>query len=274
MILLELVELKMNIINEEGGWYDLLISGELGESIVRFSPELKEVRFDTDTPFGMFLNTHAYQMNKLLRNKRPRSYYVGFKLTFILWINKDVEGFNDRSKIVVVDRRKGKYECYATNETDETIDCFYIDGSYLEETEQGGFTILHKNKKGVYEIHTVSVKAPGSNRVELLAAIETLRRFRYLKKLRLITDSQYVRKGLSEWLICWMRNDFMTANGEKAKNIDLWTEAEQLTKDLYIELQWVKAHSDHFENTICDLYAKDTAIKSKALRHIPKTPNR
>ncbi|WBW99763.1 RNase H family protein [Oceanirhabdus sp. W0125-5] len=52
-------------------------------------------------------------------------------------------------------------------------------------------------------------------------------------------------------------NGWLTANGEKVKDIDNWVKFDKLTEGKYIEFQWVKGHSDHFENTLCDLYAKD-----------------
>jgi ribonuclease HI len=78
-------------------------------------------------------------------------------------------------------------------------------------------------------------------------------------EIRLITDSQYVRKGLTEWIINWKLNNWKTANGESVKNIKHWKKFDNLSNNKYIEFQYVKAHSQQFENTMADLYARDAA---------------
>jgi ribonuclease HI len=78
-----------------------------------------------------------------------------------------------------------------------------------------------------------------------------------------VTDSQYVRKGLTEWIINWKLNNWTTANGEKVKNIEYWKRFDRLTDDRYIEFKYVKSHSGHFENTMADLYARDMAKQPK-----------
>lgn len=79
------------------------------------------------------------------------------------------------------------------------------------------------------------------------------------KQLRIVTDSQYVRKGITEWIFYWKLNGWLTANGRQVRNIEFWKKFDRLTENKYIEFQRVKSHSGHFENTICDLYAKEKA---------------
>jgi ribonuclease HI len=259
---MKLIEMSMEIVKEKQGWFWLEIRGEGSSCEIRYSPELKKIQFpESETSFSSFIKEHQYQMSKILRNKRKDTFYVGFFLIFILWKDKDVGSFNDRSNLIVVDRRDEDFCCYVKKkQEDDNIDKIYIDGSYLELKKNGGYAILHKDKQGHYDLYKFNTLERGSCRIELIAAIEALRRFADIDRIRIITDSQYVRKGLSEWMVCWLRNEFMTANGEKARNIDKWEEAEKLTQGRYIELEWVKAHSEHFENTICDLYAKESAV--------------
>jgi len=258
------LEMKMTIIEKKGQWYLIKIQSGEDQCVISYAPSLKELRVtDQSDGLGALLQKHDYQLSKILRNKRLDTFFVGFELVFILWKDKDVKAFNDRDNLVVIDRRHGDYQCYTARKSmEEVIDQVYIDGSYLERSRQGGYAILHKDKLGDYHLTTYKTEEKGSCRIELTAAIEALKLFDHLEKIRLITDSQYVRKGLSEWLLCWERNDYMTSNGEKAKNIDKWHEAQELTCNRYIELEWVKAHKDHFENTIVDLYAKASAAKN------------
>ena len=69
-----------------------------------------------------------------------------------------------------------------------------------------------------------------------------------------------MRMGLMEWLVYWTLNDWMTVNGEKTKNKELWQVFNHFSLGNYIEFQWVKSHNNHFENTLCDLYAKDASL--------------
>lgn len=259
--------MTMTLTEVNDGRFDILIQSGDDACTLCYTPTTKELEFpNTTDPFNYFLQEHQYQLSKILHNKRLDTYYVGFQLTFILWKDKDVAAFNDRENLVIIDRRKGSYHCYTAEKSeDDLIDEVFIDGSYLDDQCKGGYALLHKDLQGNYHLHTYKTKEKGSNRIELIAAIEALKLFNHLERIRLITDSQYVRKGLSEWLLCWERNHYTTANGEKAKNIDKWHEANALTCNRYIELEWVKAHRDHFENTIVDLYAKDSA-KGKGFR--------
>ena len=97
--------------------------------------------------------------------------------------------------------------------------------------------------------------------MELLAVNYGLNKLKKYDKIRIITDSQYVIKGASEWLPLWKLNKFVTANGTKAKNINEWNKFNSLIENKYIELEWVKSHSDHFENSICHLKAKSITTK-------------
>lgn len=259
------LEMKMTIIDKKDSWYGIEIQSGDDQCMIYYAPSLKELKFPEEgDDFNLFLQNHQYQLSKILRNKRLDTFFVGFKLTFILWKDKDVAAFNDRDNLVVIDRRDGAYHCYTSEKSEEDqIDKVYIDGSYLEASKQGAYAILHKDMAGDYHLYTYKSKEKDSSRIELTAAIEALKLFSHLERVRLITDSQYVRKGLSEWLLCWERNGYMTSNGEKAKNIDKWHEAQDLTCNRYIELEWVKAHRQHFENTIVDLYAKAMASKKR-----------
>ena len=102
--------------------------------------------------------------------------------------------------------------------------------------------------------------ASSSTLAELHAAIRGLEILSISKKIRIVTDSQYVRKGLSEWIWNWKLNDWHTANGTKVKNIDDWKRFEKLTDGKYIEIEWVKSHRNHLQNILCDSLAKSAAL--------------
>lgn len=94
-----------------------------------------------------------------------------------------------------------------------------------------------------------------NNRMELMAAIEGLRALSEPCRVVLTTDSQYVRKGITEWLPNWKRRGWKTASKQPVKNADLWQELERSAVDHEIDWQWVKGHSGHRENELADQLA-------------------
>jgi ribonuclease HI len=94
-----------------------------------------------------------------------------------------------------------------------------------------------------------------NNRMELMAAIESLAALKEPCHVVLTTDSQYVRKGISEWLAGWKRNGWKTASKQPVKNADLWERLDRESQRHQVEWHWVKGHSGHRENEIADALA-------------------
>lgn len=91
-----------------------------------------------------------------------------------------------------------------------------------------------------------------NNRMELKAAIEGLAALKEPCLVDLTTDSQYVRKGITEWIHNWKKNGWRTAAKKPVKNGDLWKELDVLSKQHTVTWHWVKGHSGHRENDIAD----------------------
>ena len=94
-----------------------------------------------------------------------------------------------------------------------------------------------------------------NNRMELTAAIEALRALKRPCKVVLTTDSQYVRKGITEWLPNWKKRNWKTASKAPVKNADLWRALDEMAAKHEIEWHWVKGHSGHRENELADALA-------------------
>lgn len=94
-----------------------------------------------------------------------------------------------------------------------------------------------------------------NNRMELRAAIEALSILNRRCEVVLTTDSQYVRKGVTQWLKNWKRNGWKTASKAPVKNADLWQQLDQLIAGHSIDWRWVKGHSGHPENELADQLA-------------------
>ena len=95
-----------------------------------------------------------------------------------------------------------------------------------------------------------------NNRMEMMAVIEALRALKEPVEARVHTDSQYVQKGISEWIHGWKRRGWKTANKEPVKNEDLWREMDRLAAQHKIQWIWVKGHAGHAENERADVLAR------------------
>lgn len=106
-----------------------------------------------------------------------------------------------------------------------------------------------------------------NNRMEMTAVIHALRALKKPSQVVLTTDSQYVRKGITEWIASWKKKNWQTAARKPVKNADLWKEIDALAQTHTIEWKWVKGHSGHIENEKVDALANqgiDEMINSKA----------
>ena len=134
----------------------------------------------------------------------------------------------------------------------------YTDGSCLTNPGSGGWAaIINENNKK--KIISGNEKNTTNNRMELLAPINALRGIKSGAKIKIYTDSQYVKNGITEWINTWLNNDWKTSKKENVKNKDLWVELYNLTKFLDIQWIWIKAHDGNPLNEEVDLLAKKAA---------------
>ena len=134
----------------------------------------------------------------------------------------------------------------------------YTDGSCLENPGDGGWAaiiIFDKQKK----IISGNQKNTTNNRMELLAPIEALKTLEINSEIEIITDSKYVKLGITEWINNWKKNGWKTANKKEVKNIELWKELDSLVENFNIKWSWVKGHSTDQLNNEVDLIAKKAA---------------
>ena len=94
-----------------------------------------------------------------------------------------------------------------------------------------------------------------NNRMELTAVIRALEALKRTSEVEVYTDSQYVQKGISEWLPDWKRRGWRTADKKPVKNEDLWRELERLAAAHRVRWHWVRGHAGHPENERADALA-------------------
>lgn len=251
----------MHIYDQTNEAYKIYIYSSELKAEVSFIPEKKILTYESNNLLTDILKENEYQLRKIFHNKRTDTFYIGFKLKFIFKDNNEVIKFNDFSKIVVYDKRSSSPKIYTIDYYENDFISLYTDGSYSVKKKLCSYVALFKKTNALFDIKFGIKEIKNSSLIELIAVIEGLKDLTDHEKIRIITDSRYVIKGLTEWIYNWKLNDWYTAQGEKVKNIVFWKKYYKLTQGKYIEFEWVKAHSFHFENTICDTYAKELLNK-------------
>ena len=98
--------------------------------------------------------------------------------------------------------------------------------------------------------------ATTNNRMELMAVIEGLRALKRPCRIAVYTDSQYVQKGISEWLKGWKARGWKTADKKPVKNEDLWRALDEAASTHNVSWHWVRGHAGHVENERADALAR------------------
>ena len=134
----------------------------------------------------------------------------------------------------------------------------YTDGSCLGNPGNGGWAaiIIEDEKKTHIK---GSKKDTTNNQMELLAPIKALQKIPQGSKVEIFTDSKYVKSGITEWILNWKKNGWITANKQPVKNKDLWIELDNMTIAHEIKWIWVKGHSSDKLNNEVDLIAREAA---------------
>jgi ribonuclease HI len=125
------------------------------------------------------------------------------------------------------------------------------DGACLGNPGLGGWAaVLRFN--GHYKEIWGSERYTTNNRMELRAAIEALNCLQEDCEVEVVTDSEYVKNGITSWIKAWKRNGWMTAARKPVINQDLWEELDELASRHAVTWVWTKGHADHADNNRCD----------------------
>ena len=129
----------------------------------------------------------------------------------------------------------------------------YTDGSCLGNPGNGGWAFVVINEKDIsyragFERNTTN------NQMELMAAIKAIEFLDKYNDINLNTDSNYVRQGITNWILNWKRNNWKTSTKRVVKNRELWEKLDKLNLSKNIIWSWVKAHNvDEFNNQVDQL---------------------
>ena len=130
----------------------------------------------------------------------------------------------------------------------------YTDGACKGNPGPGGWGALLQLDGREKEIFG-GEPATTNNRMELTAVIRALEALKRRCEVDVYTDSQYVQKGISEWVAAWKRRGWKTTDKKPVKNVDLWLDLDRLVAGHDIRWHWVKGHAGHLENERADALA-------------------
>jgi ribonuclease HI len=130
----------------------------------------------------------------------------------------------------------------------------YADGACRGNPGPGGWGVVLREGGRERELRGFE-PATTNNRMELTAVIRALEALAPGAQVRAYTDSQYVQKGISEWIHDWKRRAWRTADKKPVKNQDLWMRLDELARGHQVEWHWVKGHAGHPENERADALA-------------------
>ena len=143
----------------------------------------------------------------------------------------------------------------------------FADGACLGNPGPGGWGYLLrvKTSAGPQEKEASGAERDTTNnRMELMAAIQGLEALTRPCAVRLVSDSQYVVKGLTEWLPGWKRKGWRKADGQPVMNADLWQRLEAAAARHRVRAEWVRGHAGHAENERVDRLANEAAKSLQA----------
>jgi len=136
----------------------------------------------------------------------------------------------------------------------------YTDGACSGNPGPGGWGVLMLAREGAAVVKERTLSGgeadTTNNRMELMAAISALEALARSSEITVVTDSAYVKNGITEWMSGWKRKGWRTAGGPPVKNVDLWQRLDAAQARHTVIWKWIKGHAGHAENERADELAR------------------
>lgn len=136
----------------------------------------------------------------------------------------------------------------------------WTDGACSGNPGPGGWGVLMRALDGATVVKERELQGgeaqTTNNRMELMAAISALEALTRPSKIVIVTDSNYVRNGVTQWIHGWKRNGWKTADKKPVRNVDLWQRLDAAQAVHQVEWRWIKGHAGHAENERADELAR------------------
>ena len=132
----------------------------------------------------------------------------------------------------------------------------YTDGACSGNPGPGGWAAIIIMDGIIKEQFSGSQKNTTNNKMELLAPIKAIEKFKKKSEITIYTDSTYVKDGITTWIKKWEKNGWKTASRKPVKNIELWKKLKNLSSKHSIKWIWVKGHAQNSYNNLVDEIAQ------------------
>jgi ribonuclease HI len=136
------------------------------------------------------------------------------------------------------------------------------DGSCLGNPGRGGWACILRYNAHARELYGYASQTT-NNRMELTAAIEGLKALREPCEVEVVTDSEYLKNGITTWIANWKLRNWMTKEKKPVVNRDLWEELDEVAAKHKITWSWTKGHASHADNNRCDELAQTAAREQR-----------
>lgn len=138
----------------------------------------------------------------------------------------------------------------------------FTDGACSGNPGVGGYGVILRSGQSERELSGCD-QMTTNNRMELTAAIKGIEALKRPCTVRLVTDSNYVVRGMTSWIFNWMKNNWKNSQKQEVLNRDLWERLFDLSRAHDIQWVWVKGHNEHAENERCDKLARHAIKKCR-----------
>ena len=136
----------------------------------------------------------------------------------------------------------------------------YTDGACSGNPGPGGWGVVLQARSGLKVTKQRELNGGAAettnNRMELTAAIQALEALTRKSQIRIVTDSVYVKDGVTKWILGWKKNGWLTSAKKPVKNEDLWKKLDAAQKNHEVSWEWIKGHAGHPENELADELAR------------------
>ena len=136
----------------------------------------------------------------------------------------------------------------------------YTDGACSGNPGPGGWGVVLQARSGLKVTKQRELNGGAAettnNRMELTAAIEALEALARKSQIRIVTDSVYVKDGVTKWILGWKKNGWLTSAKKPVKNEDLWKKLDAAQESHEVSWEWIKGHAGHPENELADELAR------------------
>ena len=136
----------------------------------------------------------------------------------------------------------------------------YTDGACSGNPGPGGWGVVLQARSGLKVTKQRELNGGAAettnNRMELTAAIKALEALTRKSQIRIVTDSVYVKDGVTKWILGWKKNGWLTSAKKPVKNEDLWKKLDVAQESHEVPWEWIKGHAGHPENELADELAR------------------